>query len=97
MIEKILRESAGSRSPGERITSISRHFLDTPYVANSLVGSPAETEQLVLRLDGFDCFTLLDTVEALRRSDAVGDFPVQMVLVRYRNGEVSYANRRHFF
>ena len=97
LIEKILRESAGSRSPGERITSISRHFLDTPYVANSLVGSPAETEQLVLRLDGFDCFTLLDTVEALRRSDAAGDFPVQMVQVRYRNGEVSYANRRHFF
>ena len=96
LIAKILRESDVSRRPGDRITSISSHFLDTPYLANSLIGSPAETEQLVLRLDGFDCFTFLDTVEALRRSDAVGDFSGQMVQVRYRHGKVSYANRRHF-
>jgi len=97
LIAKILRESDGSRRPGDRITSISRHFLDTPYLANSLIGSPTENEQLVLRLDGFDCFTFLDTVEALRRSKTVGDFPEQMVQVRYRDGIVTYENRRHFF
>ena len=97
LIAKILRESDGSRRPGDRITSISSYFLDTPYLANSLIGSPAETEQLVLRLDGFDCFTFLDTVEALRRSKTAGDFSGQMVQVRYRHGKVSYANRRHFF
>jgi len=97
LIAEILHESAGSRHPGDRITSISSHFLDTPYLANSLIGGPAQTEQLVLRLDGFDCFTFLDTVEALRRSKTADDFPAQMVQVRYRGGVVSFENRRHFF
>lgn len=97
LIAKILHESAGIRPPGDRISSISGYFLGTPYLADSLIGGPAQAEQLVLRLDGFDCFTFLDTVEALRRSNAAGDFPGQMVEVRYRNGKISYENRRHFF
>ena len=96
-VEKVLQESAASEAPGDRIASISSHFLGAPYVANSLIGGPAEAEQLVTRLDGFDCFTFLDTVEALRRSTGVGDFPMQMMQVRYRAGVVSYENRRHFF
>ena len=96
-LERVLRESAGSEAPGGRITSISSHFLGVPYLANSLIGGPADTEQLVTRLDGFDCFTFLDTVEALRRSTAAGDFPMQMMQVRYRAGVVSFENRRHFF
>ena len=96
-VEKILQQSAVSKAPGARITSISSHFLGAPYVANSLIGGPAEAEQLVTRLDGFDCFTFLDTVEALRRSADAADFPKQMMQVRYRDGMVSYENRRHFF
>ncbi len=80
-----------------KTTSISSHFLGAPYIANSLIGGPAEAEQLVTRLDGFDCFTFLDTVEALRRSTVAGDFPMQMIQVRYREGVVTYANRRQFF
>lgn len=96
-VEQILQQSAGSTTPGVRITSISSHFLSIPYLANSLIGGPAEAEQLVTRMDGFDCFTFLDTVEALRRSTDESDFPKQMIQVRYRGGVVSYANRRHFF
>ena len=97
LVEKILRQSATSNAPGARITSISSHFLGTPYMANSLIGGTAEAERLVTRLDGFDCFTFLDTVEALRRSTDAADFPMQMMQVRYRDGMVSYENRRHFF
>ena len=97
LVESILQQSAVSKAPGARIVSISSHFLGAPYVANSLIGGPAEAEQLVTRLDGFDCFTFLDTVEALRRSADAADFPVQMMQVRYRDGMVSYENRRHFF
>lgn len=96
-IARILHEAAGSRAPGDRIVSISAHFLDVPYLAGSLIGGPEQPERLVLRLDGFDCFTYLDTVEALRRSSVANDFPAQLVQVRYRNGTVAYANRRHFF
>ena len=97
LVESILQQSAVSKVPGARITSISSHFLGAPYLANSLIGGPAEAERLVTRLDGFDCFTFLDTVEALRRSTDAAEFPVQMMQVRYRDGMVAYENRRHFF
>lgn len=96
-VEMVLQESAWGNPPGARIKSISGYFLGAPYIANSLVGDPAEAEQLVTRLDGFDCFTFLDTVEALRRSADASDFPLHMRQVRYRGGVVSYENRRHFF
>lgn len=84
-------------APGERIVAISRHFIDTPYVADTLVGAPHKAEQLVVNLAGFDCFTLLDVVEALRRASNVADFYEQLKQVRYRGGKVTYENRRHFF
>jgi len=84
-------------APGERIVAISRHFLDTPYVADTLIGSPQTAEQLVINLAGFDCFTLLDVVDALRRAADGDDFPAQLQQVRYRGGKVAYENRRHFF
>jgi hypothetical protein len=83
--------------PGERIVAISGHFVNAPYAANTLIGGPQKTEQLVLDLTQFDCFTFLDVVEALRRSAKADDFPAQLKQVRYRDGEVAYTKRRHFF
>ena len=97
LVETILTESSAIASQGERITHISSYFLNTPYLRETLIGGPGEAEQLVLRLDGFDCFTFLDTVEALRRSQEAGDLPGQLRQVRYRGGVVSYESRRHFF
>lgn len=93
----ILDDTARITSPGERIVAISSHFVGAPYRANTLIGSPDQAEQLVTRLDGFDCFTLLDTVEALRRSRHPADFPAQLQTVRYREGRLDYRARRHFF
>lgn len=84
-------------APGERIVALSRHFIGTPYVADTLIGDPQTAEQMVINLAGFDCFTLLDVVEALRRASDVADFPEQLQQVRYRDGTVAYENRRHFF
>jgi hypothetical protein len=91
--------AAGRRSdaPGERIAEISRHFLATPYAAGTLVGDPRTPEQLIVNLACFDCFTLLDTIEALRRASSAADFPDQLRQVRYRGGLVDYTSRRHFF
>jgi len=83
--------------PGERIVALSRHFLDTPYVADTLIGGPDQAEQLVINLAGFDCFTLLDVIEALRRAADLADFSGQLQQVRYRGGMLVYENRRHFF
>lgn len=93
----ILAAAGQLEKPGERIVALSGQFIGAPYAANTLIGGPQQAEQLVINLAGFDCFTLLDVVEALRRSPGPDDFPAQLVQVRYRDGRISYADRRHFF
>lgn len=84
-------------APGERIVALSAPFVATPYAADTLIGGPQRPEQLVINLAGFDCFTLLDVVEALRRSATADEFAGHLRKVRYRGGEVDYRQRRHFF
>ncbi len=96
-LAQIMTMARQNDAPGDRIVTISGHFIDTPYVANTLIGGPQTAEQLVIDLAEFDCFTLLDVVEALRRASDVNDFPDQLKQVRYRGGKVAYENRRHFF
>lgn len=96
-LAQLIASAQRIEAPGERIAELSRHFLDTPYVADTLIGDPQTPEQLVVNLTCFDCFTLLDSVEALRRSASAADFPEQLRRVRYRDGRVAYENRRHFF
>ena len=93
----IITSASQFDKPGERIVAISGYFINAPYAANTLIGGPQETEQLVLDLTEFDCFTFLDVVESLRRSAKADDFPAQLQQVRYRDGKVAYAKRRHFF
>ena len=96
-VEQLLEEAATIQNPGEKISFISKAFLETPYIANTLIGNPETSEIFVLRLDGVDCFTLLDYVEALRRSSSFVDFKNHLRHIRYRGGRVNYINRNHFF
>ncbi len=96
-LEKIIISAKQIDNPGDRIVALSSHFVDTPYAANTLIGGPQETEQLVINLTGFDCFTFLDVVEALRRTSDAEGFSEQLKKVRYRDGTVAYEKRRHFF
>ena len=82
---------------GERISQISAAFLGTPYEANTLIGSPDTPEALVINLNGVDCFTLLDYVQALSHSHDRASFEANLIRTRYAGGEVSYLKRRHFF
>ena len=44
-----------------------------------------------------DCFTYIDYVEALRLSDTYEDFSPNLKNIRYKQGNVSFQNRNHFF
>jgi len=90
-------DAAGETDPGERVVRLSDGFMATPYVADTLGGGPALPESLVVRLDAVDCFTLLDYVEALRRSATPDEFRQQLVEVRYLEGRIAWESRRHFF
>lgn len=90
-------ELATLADPGERVVQISAKFLGTPYRPHTLIGSADRPEQLVAEFGGVDCFTLLDYVEALRRTAAPGEFRQKLIEVRYRDGEIAWSQRRHFF
>ncbi|WP_231745050.1 DUF1460 domain-containing protein [Mycobacterium sp. IS-1590] len=84
-------------APPQRAEVISGAFLGTPYGADTLVGSAGEPEQLVVELSKVDCFTYADYVEALKRAGNRDEFVAALIDVRYKDGAVSFANRKHFF
>lgn len=68
--------------------------LSKPYLVHTLDSSASE--ELTVRMDGFDCTTLVETVvaEALDSNDIAG----HIKMTRYRNGIISdYASRIHYF
>ena len=95
-ISRILEGIDRTAAPGEQVSQASAPFIDTPYAANTLGGGPGEPERLVANLSAVDCFTLIDYVEAMRRSAAAEQFVDQLVQLRYKGGNIDWAERRHF-
>jgi len=54
-------------------------------------------EVFVIDLQGVDCFTYLDYIEAMRLSRSFSEFRKNLKKVRYRSGKVAFKNRNHFF
>lgn len=98
-LTSLLATTAADAGAGRsaRADLISRQFLGTPYGAHTLVGSATVPEQLVVELDKVDCFTYADYVEALKRGRTRDDFLAGLIDVRYKDGVVAFANRKHFF
>ncbi|HOE16293.1 MAG TPA: DUF1460 domain-containing protein [Syntrophorhabdaceae bacterium] len=96
-LDRLIAEGSGIADAGERIEFLSRQFLGTPYREGTLIGDAREPEVFVVDLHEVDCFTLLDYIEAMRRSPSFGAFKENLVKVRYRDGAVSHHARNHFF
>jgi len=97
ILDSIMREAARITDTGERIGFISRQFLNTPYKESSLIGSLTVPEDLVIDLEGMDCMTFIEYVEAMRLSGTYAEFTINLRMVRYKKGIVAYESRRHFF
>jgi cell wall-associated NlpC family hydrolase len=81
-----------------QIVAHARAFLGRPYLADGLVGSHDTKEEFVARRDAFDCVTFVETVLAECFSEAYGtSFEDQLRELRYRNGEISWLSRLHYF
>jgi hypothetical protein len=96
-IDRLLNESSKLTSPGDRINFISCKFLNIQYKENTLVGSINSPEALIINLEGVDCFTFIDYIEAMRISDSFREFRDNIIKVRYCQGTVAFQNRNHFF
>lgn len=86
---------------GQIMQAIGQQFMDAPYLEGTL--DEGDEETLVIRFDGFDCVTYVETVLALARTinDQAYDFETfadHMQAQRYRGGgDIGYCNRLHYF
>ncbi len=86
---------------GKIMTNVGEWFGGNPYVAGTL-DQPAY-EQLVIKLDGFDCVTFVESTLALARtiveeSYSLAAFVANLESQRYRNGVLDgYCSRLHYF
>lgn len=85
---------------GERISSIARFFLDTPYKSNTL--NTADEEKLIVNLRELDCVTFVDNVLALAflseyTSSSEDTFQKNLQKIRYRDGIIEdFTSRLHY-
>jgi N-acetylmuramoyl-L-alanine amidase-like len=89
-------KSKKPRAP-ERIDFLSGKFLGTPYAEHTLTGAIDTPEVFTIDLEGMDCFTYIDYVEALRISETYPEFKNNLQDIRYRGGIIAFQNRNHFF
>ena len=79
-----------------RIENLWSHFKGRPYLSGTL--TPAgEIEELIVRLDGFDCITWIDHSVALLSAQNWEEYHANLISNRYFNHEISFSARRHFF
>lgn len=95
-MNRLLKSVADESDLSNRVERISARFLGLPYVSSSLIGDLDVPEQLVVRLDAFDCVTYIETVLALARAQTAEQFEENLIRLRYKNGEVSWTKRNHY-
>jgi hypothetical protein len=90
-----------AQSIGTLMQALGLHFRGRPYLEGTLDAPP--TERLVVRLDGFDCVTFVETLLAMARGLGAGDttyagFARRLAEQRYRDGAPpGYCGRLHYF
>ena len=96
-LEHILHESSEIKDIGARINFLSRLFLDVGYKESTLTGNINTPEVFIINLPGVDCFTFIDYIEAMRLSSSFPEFRENLKKVRYREENITFENRNHFF
>ena len=79
----------------EAMARLAEFFLGSPYLAMSL--DQSGREQLHLDLTQFDCMLFVEQLLAIVSADSFDGFAEQTRRLRYRNGEISYCTRQHYF
>lgn len=81
------------------VVKLSEKFLDIDYVSNTLTNEQINTskENLIINFNSLDCFTFIDTIQALRESNNKMEFRQNLIDTRYKDGNISYFSRNHFF
>ncbi len=101
LMERARAEEWAKAPLGKVMMNVGEWFGGNPYVAGTL-DQPAY-EQLVVKLDGFDCVTFVESTLALARtitdeSYSLPAFVENLESQRYRDGKLDgYCSRLHYF
>ncbi|OHE56022.1 MAG: hypothetical protein A2Z47_00620 [Thermodesulfovibrio sp. RBG_19FT_COMBO_42_12] len=96
-LDSLLYESSQIKDVGKRIEFLSIQFMDLDYKESTLTGNINTPEVFVINLEGVDCFTYIDYIEAMRLSRSFSKFKLNLRKIRYKSGKVAFENRNHFF
>lgn len=100
-VESLLCQAAMLPADSNKVLFFAHGLEGKPYQTGTL--DTGSLEELVVRLDCFDCVTFVETVLALVRCNRLGqlsfsDFCKHLQVIRYRDGIIdSYASRLHYF
>ncbi|MFN0088389.1 MAG: N-acetylmuramoyl-L-alanine amidase-like domain-containing protein [Blastocatellia bacterium] len=95
-VRGLLGELRAEHSIRRRAKLLSARFLGAPYLVHPLIGSVEEPEQFVIRFDGFDCVTYIETVLALAHARDAEDFTARLRAIRYEEGVIDWRKRLHY-
>jgi len=82
-----------------RLDFASKYFLGRPYLVGGPLGEGPNAEydqDPLFRMDGFDCTTYVETMNALARAQDFPSFLDILMRIRYLNGDISFTTRNHF-
>lgn len=79
----------------EAMAHLAEFFLGSPYLAMSL--DQSGRERLRLDLTQFDCMLFVEQLHAIVSADSFNGFAERTRRLRYRNGEIGYCTRQHYF
>jgi hypothetical protein len=96
-LPRLIEQARAFGAIGERMAFLSRALLGAGYIVDPLGGGPYRHERLVTREDGYDCVTFCETVLAAARARTPDEFAPELRKIRYRNGEVDWFARNHYF
>lgn len=95
-VRQLLSRANPHRTVPARVEALSANLVGSPYEAHGLVGSAETPEVFTASLEGFDCVTYVETVLALARASAPGEFVEELRRIRYDGGNVEWARRNHY-
>jgi len=97
VLDCLLAEAFAISDVGQRIALLSNTFLGLEYQESTLIGDEHTPEVFVINLQGVDCLTFIEYIEAMRLSKSFFEFQTNLRRVRYESGVVSFSKRNHFF
>ena len=74
VLDGILAEAFAIADAGQRIAFLSNTFLGLEYQESTLIGGEHAPEVFVINLQGVDCLTFIEYIEAMRLSQSFSEF-----------------------